>query len=60
MQKEDDNGGNMKKIGKIDPLLKARIDWMQQFIDWSINRGNTEKDYLLALINKKQALVERI
>ena len=46
--------------GRIDPLLKARIDWIQQFIDWSINRGNTEKDYLLALIDKKQALVERI
>ena len=47
-------------MGRIDPLLKARIDWLQEYIDWSINRGNTEKDYLLSLFNKKQALVERI
>ena len=54
-------GGRMKQIkGRIDPLLKARIDWLQEYIDWSINRGNNEKDYLLALFNKKMALVERI
>lgn len=46
--------------GRIDPLLKARIDWIQEFIDWSINRENIEKDYYLFLIGKKMALVERI
>ena len=50
----------MKIKGRIDPTLKARIDWLQEFIDWSNNRGNTEKYYLLALFAQKQALVESI
>ena len=47
--------------GKIDPLLKARIDWIQQYIDTMQERyDRVPKDVLLGLYNKKKALVERI
>ena len=48
-------------IGKVDPVLKARIDWMQEYIDWLLARyDRLEDDLFKALIDKKMELVERV
>jgi len=47
--------------GRIDPLLKARIDWMQEYIDTMQERyDHVPADVLVGLYNKKQTLVERV
>ena len=59
--KEVDEMIQSQTTGRIDPLLKARIDWMQKYIDTMQERyDHVPADVLVGLYNKKQALVERV
>lgn len=50
-----------KIIGKVETEIKARINWMQEYIDLMIERhGTIPKDVYRALVEKKIALVEKI
>lgn len=49
------------KPNHVDAVLKARIDWIQEYIDSLIERHvYVSKDVLMALYDKKAELVEMI
>jgi len=50
-----------KIIGKVEPVLKARLDWLQEYIDNLLERHDwIPDDVFKALIDKKQELVEMV
>jgi hypothetical protein len=47
--------------GDVDPTLRARIDWLQEYIDEMVERHTyVPSDVLNALYNKKRDLTEMV